>query len=101
MDLTISLIHQFVLGIKGVLKSIKGDTYHPLESHSISLSDTIQIRWLLQSQWISNQNLCRTTKMGKRPIQAFMENGKKLDIIQIVQSLSKRFLSPLIPNERS
>lgn len=39
--------------------------------------------------------------MRNGPIQAFMENGKKLDIIQIVQSLSKGFRGPLIPDESS
>jgi hypothetical protein len=41
---------------------------------------------------MSNDNLSSAAEVRDWAIQAFMENAKELDIVQIVQSLSNRFL---------
>ena len=74
----------------------KKATYHPLKSNLVTLSNTIKICRRIQSKRISNHNLRKATEVRDWPVQAFMESRKELNIVDIVQNCSNRFLRPFI-----
>ena len=72
--------------------------YHPFKPHSISFSNAVQVGGRIQFQRISNGDLSLAAEVGDWTVQALMENGKKLNIVHVVQGLSEGFLRPFISN---
>lgn len=73
-------------------------TYHPFEPHPIPFGNTVQVCGWIQSQRITNRNLSLAAEVGDGSVQALMENTKKLNIIHVVQGLSKGLFRPFISN---